>query len=113
MKKIITSILAFAMLSTAAPAQAKVKGEDVLAAVIAGLIISEALDDDHRDRRYRRYERYERTDWDRRDDYYDRYDPYERDRYTMPRTPRYYEHYCVTEQMTDRRGRVYFRRTCQ
>ena len=114
MKKIITSILAFAMLASAAPVQAKVKGEDVLAVIIAGIIVNEALsDDDHRDRRnYRRYDRYSRTDWDRRDDYY-RDDPYEYDRYTMPRTPRYYERYCVTEQMVDRRGRVYFRRTCQ
>lgn len=38
---------------------------------------------------------------------------YERDEYTHPRRPRYYEHYCATEQVVDRYGNVYYRRICR
>ena len=117
MRKLISSILIAATLVTSAtPAMAKHRdrgdryehrherrgGSDagkIILGILGGAIIAGAIADSERDRR-------------RYDDRYD-YDPYERDRYTMPARPRYYERYCVTEQMVDRYGEVYFRRTCQ
>lgn len=124
MKKLITSVLVAATLVTSVtPAMAgdrhdrrdryehrydgdrhhrKRGGSDagkIILGIIGGAIIASAISDSNRDRR--RYS----------DEYYD--DPYADDRYTMPRRARYYEHYCVTEQMVDRYGEVYFRRTCQ
>ena len=121
MKKLISSILIAATLATTAtPAMAEHRdrghryeerhrgehrrgGSDagkIILGILGGAIIAGAIADS--DRRDRRYE----------DRYYD-YDPYARDRYTMPPRARYYERYCVTEQMVDRYGDVYFRRTCQ
>lgn len=119
MNKIIATI-ALGLMVASSPVAAKErhhhKGDStgkVVAGVVGGLILGAIIANSDNDRDDRRRRRYDRDDYDYDYDRYYSYDPYEDDRYTMPRRPRYYEHYCVTEQMVSRSGRVYFRRTCQ
>lgn len=108
MKKIITTFIVLASL-LATPAMAhdsrehrrNDRGGDWIVPLIGGVIIGVIVSD--RDERNRRNEN--RRSRDR--------DPYYYDQYTMPPQPQYYEHYCVTEQMRDIYGRLYYRRTCQ
>jgi hypothetical protein len=82
----------------------------LLGGIILGAIIADSDRDERRDRyEDRRYRPYDPYAEDRR---YRPYDPYAEDRYSMPPRAQYYEHYCVTEQITDRYG-TYFRKTCQ
>lgn len=109
MKKIITTFIVLASL-LATPAMAHDNrdrrqndrgGGDWIVPLIGGVIIGVIVSD--RNDRNRRNEN--RGSRDR--------DPYYYDQYTMPDQAQYYEHYCVTEQMRDIYGRLYYRRTCQ
>lgn len=116
MRKLITSVLiASTLIATPALARGdhgrdrnhrsernERHGGGWVAPLLGGIILGAIIADSDRDERRDRYE-------DRR---YRPYDPYAEDRYSMPPRAQYYEHYCVTEQITDRYG-TYFRKTCQ
>ena len=118
MKKIVTAF-ALGLMVVSSPATAKERhgdGDDtgkVVAGVVGGLILGAIIADGGKKRRHYRGRHYDRGDYYNYDRDYYSYDMYEEDRYTMPRRPRYYENYCVTEQMVSRSGRIYYRRTCQ
>lgn len=120
MKLFLTAIASLSLIAT--PAMADQRRDDrprsehhhkkginvgtlLLGGIIGAAIVSAARDDEYYDNSYRR--------GDVRG-YGDPYpSPYAYDRYSFPRRPRYYEHYCVTEQHVSRYGEIYFTRVCQ
>lgn len=120
MKKLLTAFIGISLIASPAMARdrkhdnnrteqhqhKKKNGASIVGALLLGGIIGAAIAnaDDY-------------DDYNRRDDtrgYGDpQRNPYAYDRYSFPSRPRYYEHYCVTEQHVDFTGRIYFTRTCQ